>query len=162
MPIFVRITLNCELTFHGERHGRGGCMRMKTREIHTIHKKITLFASLLFLCCFNSACLFRSYLEEATEYVQEHEDEIRRLIEEHEENDPEGARFRSHTEDWAYAEFVLGGISMGDGSIFGIYYTEEDQPWPASHWSIFYSEWDEVGEYSYKAYDLSQYGEDMT
>ena len=92
-------------------------MRMKTREIHTIHKKITLFASLLFLCCFNSACLFRSYLEEATEYVQEHEDESRRLIEEHEENDPEGARFRSHTEDWAYAEFVLGGISMGDGSI---------------------------------------------
>ena len=90
----------------------------------------------------------------------EHEEEIRRMIERQEENVPEGAKLQRHTDDWTYVEFTLGGISMGDGSTFGFYYTKEDEPY--LYGDFLYSDWEEVGENSYKAYDLRNYSEDMT
>lgn len=54
---------------------------------------------------------------------------------------------------------MLAGFSLGDGSVFGFYYTQEDEPYP--YW-CFYTELEQVGENSYKAYDLWQYSEDMT
>lgn len=85
--------------------------------IHRLHKKTGfLIVIVLVLICFH-ACHMKSYYKRATEYVMNHEEEIFQMVEQQEESDLEGARLRWHKDDWTYAEFVLGGFSLGDGSI---------------------------------------------